>query len=155
EEERRRLQQEIERLRRENQKHERKKANPSENLRQESAANRLSTELVDAKGVEQERLLRHMRETKGVQYTEALALAVPRLEGQPKQKAREALVNRFTRLKPDSLLRYIEQDPDAEIRRAAVLASAMREIRGHFPAIIARLDDKEPSVVRAACAALK
>jgi len=95
-----------------------------------------------------------MQKAKGGDYTDALALAIPRLEGETKQKAREALANRFTRLKPKILLTYME-DGDPEIRRAAVLASAMRELRAHIPAIIERLADSEPTVVRAAHAALK
>ena len=51
-----------------------------------------------------------------------------------------------------TLLAYME-DVDPEIRRAAVLASAMRELREHIPALIERLTDSEPSVVRAAHAA--
>jgi vesicle coat complex subunit len=53
------------------------------------------------------------------------------------------------------ILRGYLQDPDAEIRRAAVLASAMKDLRDHIPLLIERLDDGEPLVVRAAVAALK
>src|SRR5262249_31581154 len=132
-----------------------KKRDPIPSVVENARADRLSNEFIEARGTEQKELIAKLEKEKGVDNTEALALAIPRLEGQTKQKAREALANRFTRLKPDSLLRYIEEDPDPEIRRAAVLASAMRDLRAHIPAIIERLKDSEPAVVRAAHAALK
>ncbi|MBI1917470.1 MAG: hypothetical protein HYS12_22450 [Planctomycetes bacterium] len=131
-----------------------KKPKPIPTKVENARADRLSTFLVEASGPEQEELLERMQKGKGVDYTDALALAIPRLEGEAKQKARDALANRFTRLTPKTLLAYME-DVDPEIRRAAVLASAMRDLREHIPAIIERLADNEPSVVRAAHAALK
>jgi hypothetical protein len=117
-------------------------------------AERLVSALVVAAGREQERLLEQLRETRGVDYTEALALAIPRLDGDARSKARQALARRFTRLKVTSLQRYMK-DVDSEIRRAAVLASAMRDLREQIPDIIERLGDADPDVVRAARAALK
>ena len=45
-----------------------------------SAAGRLSDALVQATGTEQDRVLKKLRDTKGVDCTEALLLALPRLE---------------------------------------------------------------------------
>jgi hypothetical protein len=131
-----------------------KKLKPIPVAAENARASRLSNDLVEASDADQEQLLKKMREARGAEYTEALALAIPRLEREPRQKAREALANRFTRLTPKTLLAYMEDD-DPEIRRAAVLASAMRDLRAHIPTIIERLKDSEPSVVRAAHAALK
>jgi hypothetical protein len=131
-----------------------RKLKPIPTAVENARADRLSNELIEAEGTEQEKLLVRMQKGKGVDYTEALALAIPRLDGEPKQKAREALATRFTRLTPKTLLAYME-DVDPEIRRAAVLASAMRDLREHIPALIERLADREPTVCRAAYAALK
>jgi hypothetical protein len=117
-------------------------------------ADKLGTALVDARGGDQERLLKEMAEAKGVDYTEALALAIPRLEGDARGKAREALADRLTRMTANTLKGYLT-DPDPEIRRAAVLAAAMKDLRELVPHMIERLDDGEPQVVRAAHAALK
>jgi ribosome-binding factor A len=47
------------------------------------------------------------------------------------------------------------RDADAEVRRAAALACAMREEKQHVARLIELLDDPEPPVARAAYAALK
>jgi HEAT repeat protein len=47
------------------------------------------------------------------------------------------------------------QDEDAEIRRAAALACAMKDDKTHIPDLIAALDDSELLVIRAARAGLK
>ena len=119
-----------------------------------AAAERLSNALVKAEGTEQDRVLEKMRDTPGVDYTEALLLAIPRLDEEALKKAREALKARFKRLTAKSLLAYMK-DPDPEARRAAILASAMKGLKGHIPAMIDCLSDTNPLVVRAADAALK
>ena len=117
-------------------------------------AGKLSDALVQATGDEQDVVLKQLRDRKGVDYTEAILLALPRLDDAARRKAREALVQRFGRLTAKSLLTYLK-DVDPEARRAAVLASAEKGLRHHIPAIIERLSDSEPSVARAAHAALK
>jgi hypothetical protein len=119
-----------------------------------AAAARLSDALVRAAGAEQEKVLRKLRDSKGVDYTEALLLALPRLEGDPSKQARAALVQRFTRLTARSLRNYLK-DVNAEVRRAAALASAERNLREHLPLLIDRLADAEPAVRRAAHAGLR
>jgi HEAT repeat protein len=89
-----------------------------------------------------------------VEYTEALAFAIPRLEGDVKQKARAALTARLIRLKAESLTKYLE-DEEPEIRRAAALACAAKGVRPAIPKLIARLRDREEIVVQAAHTALK
>jgi hypothetical protein len=115
---------------------------------------RLSEELVKVQGDKQDRVLQRLHDSKGGVYTQALALAIPRLEGESKTKAREALADRLTRMTSATLGDRL-QDDDAEIRRAAALACAMKEEKTHFPRLIELLQDKEAVVARAAHAALK
>jgi hypothetical protein len=89
-----------------------------------------------------------------VTFTEALATALPKLNGDAKRKAREALADRLTRMKAQTLGRYLE-DEDTEIRRAAALACAMKDCKDHIPDLIRLLGDREGPVARAAHAALK
>lgn len=136
-------------MRREGQKHK-----PIPAASGNDAADRLSRELVEAGAGQRDIVLRRLRDTSGVDCTEALALAIPRLEGEARQKVRDALAERFKRLTAKSLAGYLE-DVDPEIRRAAALATAMKDLRAHVPLLIKRLDDDAPAVVRAAHAALR
>jgi hypothetical protein len=120
----------------------------------EEGAAGLGRELVRAPAERRGAILEQLREGKGVAYTEELASAIPALEGTSKRQAREALAERLTRMKAATLRHYLK-DEDAEIRRAAALASAMKEIKEHIPDLIRMLSDREPAVQRAALAALK
>ena len=115
---------------------------------------RLARELAQAPAGRRDELLEKYRDEKGVAYTEALAGAIPQLAGEARRQTRDALADRLTRMKPDTLLRYF-RDADAEIRRAAALAAAQRSAKTLIPDLIPLLDDAEPSVARAAHAALK
>jgi hypothetical protein len=56
-------------------------------------------------------LLATYRDTKGVQYTEALALAVSRAPGEEsRQRFREALADRMARLTDKTLLTYLQDE---------------------------------------------
>ncbi len=121
---------------------------------EESEGGRLARELAQAPAERGAALLGQYKDAKGVEYTEALAGAIPQLGGEDKGKARDALAERLTRMKPDVLTRYF-QDPDAEIRRAAALAAAMKEAKSIIPDLIPLLSDPEPAVAHAAHAALK
>jgi hypothetical protein len=115
---------------------------------------RLADELVRASGEEQGALLQKYQETRGVEYTEALAFAIGRLDGDARRRARQALAQRLARLKADSLTRYLS-DEEAEIRRAAALACAAKGLKEQVPLLIPLLADREALVARAAEAALK
>ncbi|HEY7426465.1 MAG TPA: HEAT repeat domain-containing protein [Gemmataceae bacterium] len=115
---------------------------------------RLTGELVKANGARQRALLAEMQKAKGSIYTEALAAAIPQLEGAPRRKARDALAERLTRMKDETLAEYLH-DEETEIRRAAALAIAMKDSKTLTPNLISLLSDSETSVVRAAHAALK
>jgi hypothetical protein len=115
---------------------------------------RLADDLVKATGSRRNELISTMETEKGVQYTEALAAAIPKLEGESHRKAREALANRLTRMKDDTLVEYL-RDEDAEIRRAAAIAAGQKDSKALVPDLIALLRDPEIRVVRAAHASLK
>jgi hypothetical protein len=138
-----------------------KKTNPGNEERTSSSpgsldqsAQKMSDELAVAPDALQAELLAKYKEGKGPAYTLALAGAIPRLKGENKSKARDALAERFTRMTPGTLRAELKDD-DPEIRRAASLACAMKDDKSHIPDLIGLLDDPEPLVGRAAHAALK
>jgi hypothetical protein len=118
------------------------------------AARKMIEDLVTANSPQQDELLGKYKEGKGAAYTLALAGAIPRLSGESKTKARDALAERLTRMTADTLRAELKDD-DPEIRRAASLACAMKDDKNHVPDLIPLLDDPEPLVARAAHAALK
>lgn len=120
----------------------------------DSEAARLATQLVKAPPERQGPLLDKLQEAKGGEYTQALAEVIPQLPPASRAKAREALAQRLARMTAATLQDKL-QDPDLEIRRAAALATAMRDEKQMTPALIALLQDPEPTVHRAAYAALK
>jgi HEAT repeat protein len=117
-------------------------------------ADRLRAEVLAAPGEQQKALLDRLRDGKGAAYTDALAGAAPRLTGAAQRQARDALVQRLTRM-TSTTLRDKLQDDDAEVRRAAALACAMKDARGQVPDLISLLRDPEPAVAQAAGTALK
>jgi hypothetical protein len=120
---------------------------------EEKSAAKLGDDLVRAKGERRAEVLKQMRDTRGVAYTEALVATISRLDGDARKEARVALAERLTRMKADSLREYLDDD-EPEIRRAAALATAAKKNRSHVPALIRRLGDPEAIVRRAAHHAL-
>jgi hypothetical protein len=115
---------------------------------------RLRDDLLNAGPEKQASLVDAMRDAKGVAYTQALAAAIPKLEGDVRKKAREALAERMARMTSATLGDKLREDAP-EVRRAAALACAMKEDRAHVERLIELLDDPETPVQRAAYAALK
>jgi hypothetical protein len=105
----------------------------------------------DAEGRKQALAL--CRDGKGGWYTEALALAIARQSGEERQQLRDALAMRMARMTDKTLGEYLE-DENAEIRRAAVIGLTMRESTTHMDQMIEMLRDPQPTVSRAAYAAL-
>jgi HEAT repeat protein len=64
------------------------------------------------------------------------------------------LAERMSRM-TTATLRDRLKDDEAEMRRAAALAAAMKEETAHIPRLIELLDDSDTAVSRAAHAALK
>ena len=117
-------------------------------------ADKLASELTTAQSPQQAGLLEHLRDSKGGKFTDALAMAIPRLDKGIRAKARDALAERLSRMSQKTLEQYL-QDDNAEIRRASVLAVAMRDSLAHTDRVISLLLDPEPRVWRAAHAALR
>jgi hypothetical protein len=120
----------------------------------EGEAARLSDDLVGAPEAKQGELLDRYARGKGAVYTDALAAAIPRLTGDVKTRARDALADRLARMTSRTLGDKL-RDESGEVRRAAALACFMKDDRGHMPRLIELLQDPERSVARAAHAALK
>jgi hypothetical protein len=118
------------------------------------AAGKLAGELLAADSGDWTKKLELLRDSKGGDHTRALTLAIPRLDGERKSQARDALAERLTRMTA-ATLRTMMKSKEAELRRAAVLAGAMKDDRAHVPDLIDRLTDEEDLVVRAAAAGLK
>jgi hypothetical protein len=117
-------------------------------------ASRLGRELIAADATGQRSVLKKLRDGKGSAYTEALATAIPRLDGAPKRDAREALADRLARMSVATLQTYLA-DEQTELRLAAVRASAAKESKLLVPNLIGRLSDADPLVARLAQSALK
>jgi hypothetical protein len=121
---------------------------------EKSDQGKLAKEVVSADGAKRDKMIEEYRDAKGVKYTEALATAIPHLTGDAKVYARDALAERLARMKADTLTNYLK-DEDAEIRRGAALACALKESKSHVPLLIEMLRETDPAVERAVLAALK
>ena len=100
------------------------------------------------------KLLAEARDAKGPTNTRALVVAATHAEGDRKTAAREALAERLCRMSAATLRATLKTE-EAEARRAAALACAMKDDRDHIPDLIALLADADDAVVRAAKAGLK
>jgi hypothetical protein len=120
---------------------------------EDAQAARLGKQLA-AGGDKLDQALGELRDRKGAAYTQALAGAIARLDGEARKKAREALAERLSRMTSATLGVKLEDD-DPEVRRAAALAVAMKEDKAHTYKLIEMLDDREATVGNAAHAALK
>jgi len=120
----------------------------------ENESTKLATELLSASPADWDKKLTKLRETRGGDYTGALVLAIPRLDGDRKQDARDALAERLVRMNADTL-REMMKGRDPELRRGAALAAAMKDDKSLIPDLIDRLLDDEEFVARAARAGLK
>lgn len=114
----------------------------------------LAEELVKAPDTERAAVLQKLRDGKGVEFTEALASAIPHLSGAARQDARAALSERLARKTAETLKNYLGDD-DPEIRRAAALACASKGMKNFVPLLIPLLRDRSEDVGKAACVALK
>jgi hypothetical protein len=119
-----------------------------------SEAATLAAELVRATDKDWVKVLNKLKDSKGSAYTEALVTATNRLEGDRLKSAREALAERLTRMTAETL-RSMAKSEEAELRRASLLAMAMKDDKNHIPDLIAAILDDEELVVRAAKAGLK
>ncbi len=100
------------------------------------------------------KLLAAARDAKGTTNTRALVVTATNADGDRKAAAREALAERLCRMTAATLRAMLKTD-EAELRRAAALACAMKDDKDHIPDLIDALGDKDASVMRAAKAGLK
>lgn len=120
----------------------------------EVRVDRLSDALVRAPAGASNTLLVQLRDGKGTAYTQALAVAIPRLTGPVQQQARNVLMERLTRMSADTLRDKL-MDASAEVRRAAVLACGRKVGLELVPELAGRLADAEPAVVQATRSVLR
>lgn len=114
----------------------------------------LAAELLRASDQDWTKVLAKLRETKGAINTQALVVAITRLEADRRKEAREALAERLTRMNAETL-RAMAKEPEPELRRGAILAMAMKDEKVHIPDLIAAITDEEDIVIRAARAGLR
>jgi len=114
----------------------------------------LSDQLVKAKPEERKAILEKFGKTVGTEYTEALALSIPRLTGDAREETRKTLERRLRRFSARTLSRYIKDD-DPEFRAAAVRAGAAQGRKELIPHMIDRLADPVSDVRKAAHKALQ
>jgi len=122
--------------------------------REDVEAARLSRGVLDANPIQQQVLLQHLRDDKGLANTLALARVIPSLKGSTREQARQFLVARLARMSSKTLRDKLS-DGDTEIRQAAVQACVRNAKRELVPDLIALLDSNEPVTSRVAEAALQ
>jgi hypothetical protein len=114
----------------------------------------IAAELFRANGANWTTVLQKVRDAKGAENTSALLAVLPLLDADRKKAAREALAERLCRMSATTL-RGMLKAGEAELRRAAALACAMKDDKDHVADLIAVLEDKDADVVKAVRAALK
>jgi hypothetical protein len=117
-------------------------------------ARAVAADLVGTPDADWDAALVRVRDGKGAAYTQALVAAVAKLDGERRRAAREALAERLTRMSAETL-RAMAKTDEPELRRAAVLAMAMKDDKVHLPDLVAALADADASVARAARAGLR
>jgi hypothetical protein len=121
-------------------------------------AKALADALVAATGSERGDLLARFRDARGAEYSEALLNAISRLSGEAKSQTRDALVHRLTRMTAATLISYMRDDPDPELRRAAALAAGAKgkeRVAEFADTLIQLTADHNGTVAQAARASLK
>lgn len=119
----------------------------------EPTVQQLVKDFMDASADKREKLVAEYRDKKGVNYTDALARLIRKVDGIWPKTLRDALATRLARM-TTATLRDRLKDTDTELRRAAAVAAAMKEDKSLIPDLIGVLDDREAWVVRAAGVAL-
>jgi outer membrane biosynthesis protein TonB len=114
----------------------------------------IAAELFRATGAPWAATLSRVRDAKGGENTSALLAVIPLLDGDRKKQARDALAERLCRMSANTLRGMLRAD-DAELRRAAALACAMKDDKDHVPDLIGLIEDANADVAKAARAALK
>lgn len=115
----------------------------------------LLEKLLTALPDQQTGILADLTEGKGSEYSEALVEAIQKLSSNAaKESAREALANRFRRLKNESIVANLNHD-NREVKIAAITAARFKNETANAAALIPVLQDQDPGVSAAAYEALK
>jgi HEAT repeat protein len=127
---------------------------PEDTAAQQREASRLAGELSRASEKEREQLLAKMGDRGDPVHVRALAEAMPQLNGEARDKVREALTEQMRRASATALREYL-QDDSAEVRHAAAVAIGKGKAKVHIPDLIPLLEDADRAVAEAALASLK
>lgn len=117
----------------------------------------LREELGSTKDMERiEQILNLLENTKGSDYTEELAEAIPRWRTNPvvQKQVRAALTRRMTRFTTRTLQLHLENH-NVECRLAAVIAIGVKRDRDLVQGLIDHLEDEVTEVIAAAAQSLK
>ncbi|MSR55954.1 MAG: hypothetical protein EXS09_22175 [Gemmataceae bacterium] len=118
---------------------------------------KLATALENASAAERADLLTLYRDSKGGEYTDALARAATKMTGEALAQVRDALAQRLTRMTISTLNDFMK-DGDRELRRSSALAAGSKSkdrIAELAPTLVRLIGDDEPMVVQAARASLR
>jgi hypothetical protein len=122
-----------------------------------SSAEDLGKELITSQGTRRNNIIIKLRDTKGGEFTSALAKGIPQLSGTDQRLARDALAKRLERLNAKSLVGYME-DSDNELQLAAARASATKDkanAKELAPPLVTLLDSFNEDIKEAAYESLK
>jgi hypothetical protein len=114
----------------------------------------LASRLLKSPDGDWKKLIAQARDAKGSTNTRALMLTAAHTTGDRKKQARAALAERLCRMTPDTL-RAMMKAEQAELRRAAALACAMKDDKSHVADLVELIADPDTSVTLAAKAGLK
>lgn len=99
-------------------------------------------------------IIEKLRDAKGNAYTEGLVQALRLVRGGVQQAAREALIDRMTRMTPATLRDKLGSDQD-ELRMAAIQAAGDKKAQDLVPDLIELVTGKDAAVRSAAAKALQ
>jgi hypothetical protein len=114
----------------------------------------LQEELRTAVGDRVDEILDLLEKTKGSDYTNALVNALGFVRGEIKPRVRDALSRRFARMSAKTLRSYLQHE-QAEFRRAAAQATALKKEKELIPDLIHTLRDADTEVSEEAAKTLK
>ena len=123
-------------------------------IREITQADALADALISVSDADFTKKLKEYQGAKGEQYTAAITFALNRLEKDKKKQARAALLERLVRMTPETLKKLTAMN-EPELRRTAILACAAKDDKSHIPDLIARINDTDDDVVKAARAGLR
>ena len=132
---------------------------PNAPLSSDPEADRLAREILKASAGAQQNLIDDLRDSKGAVNTVALAVVIPHLSGTARQKARDALVMRLTRMTSSTLRDKLDQTvqqrrrSEQQIQEISQEQARMRENMGRlaqnselYNRYVRKLDQQETEI---------